>query len=170
MKLKIFYPFCQALSLGALAGMRSTVATAVASQILMDNPSKKVEQSGLAFMQSARNNSVLKVMVIGELIMDKMPFTPDRINPLAATGRCLSGAIAGASIYKTNGEKTVRGAILGAVAAFAATFASFYLRKAIVKATGIYDPIIGAVEDVVVIGAGIAFAELALKNVAHIKE
>ena len=83
-----------------------------------------------------------------------MPFTPNRIKPAGTAFRCLSGALAGASISKATGGKIGAGALFGATAALAATYVSFLLRKVTVKATGIVDPVIGALEDALVLGAG----------------
>jgi uncharacterized membrane protein len=83
-----------------------------------------------------------------------MPFTPNRIKPASVAFRCLSGALAGASISKATGGKVGAGALFGAATALASTYISFLLRKATVKTTGVLDPIIGALEDALVLGAG----------------
>ncbi len=48
-----------------------------------------------------------------------------------------------------------------AVSAVASTYISFLLRKSIVKNTSVIDPIIGALEDALVIGAGVGLAQVA---------
>jgi hypothetical protein len=48
------------------------------------------------------------------------------------------------------------GAVLGSVAAVAATFGSFFLRKAVVKDLYLFDPLVGTIEDV---GAGMSLTE-----------
>lgn len=73
----------------------------------------------------------------------------------------LSGVLAGASIYKAAGGKMGTGALLGGAAALASTFGSYYLRKSTVKSSHIVDPIIGAIEDALVIGGGVGLAKLA---------
>jgi len=74
--------------------------------------------------------------------------------------RCLSGALAGAGILKASGGSAAIGALLGGTAAFASTFGSFFLRKATVKRRALLDPIIGAIEDALVVGAGVGLAKL----------
>jgi len=69
--------------------------------------------------------------------------------------------LAGASISKATGGKVFAGALIGAGSALASTYISFLLRKTTVKGTGIIDPIIGAIEDALVIGAGVGLAQLA---------
>jgi len=98
-------------------------------------------------------------MALGEFIGDKMPSAPNRIALPAIISRSISGAVAGASIYKATGGNLYTGAILGSVTAVAATFGSFYLRKALVKQANLIDPIIGSIEDAIILGAGLSLAE-----------
>jgi uncharacterized membrane protein len=153
--------FWQALSLGVLAGMRTTSAPVIANQILIKHPSKNLSKSPLKFIGSKKAGTAFKVSAVGELVGDKLPFTPNRIEPGGIIGRCLSGGLVGAAIFKTNKDNAFIGALIGSAAAFAGTFGSYYLRREIVKRTDIYDPLIGALEDALVIGAGIALVKSA---------
>lgn len=153
-KLTITHPFWQVIGIGALAGLRSMSAPAITSHILSHHHSGRITGTPLAFMQSDAAATTLKILATGEMVMDKMPFAPDRIKPASAAFRCLSGALAGASISKATGGKIGAGALIGATAALASTYAGFLLRKVTVKSTGIIDPIIGALEDALVLGAG----------------
>jgi uncharacterized membrane protein len=160
-KLKISKPLWQVLGLGVLAGMRTTAAPAIASHILSHHRSKQLSKSPLNFMQNNIVAIVLKVFAAGELVGDKLPNTPNRIEPVGIICRCLSGALAGASIYKAIGNSAISGALLGSIAAFGSTYGSYFLRKDIVGRTEIFDPIIGAIEDVLVAGAGVTLVNLA---------
>jgi uncharacterized membrane protein len=159
MEIKITQPLLQVVGLGVLAGMRTSSAPAITSHILSQHYSRQLAHSSLAFMQSDKVASALKIFVIAELIGDKLPSAPNRIKPVGLVARCLSGALAGACIYKASGNKGLSGALLGSAAALVSTFGSFLLRKSIVKQTRIFDPIIGAIEDALVIGAGVAMVE-----------
>ena len=44
--------------------------------------------------------------------------------------------------------------------AFASTYGSYYLRKSTVKKTKLFDPLIGAIEDALVIGAGVGLTRV----------
>ena len=161
MKLKISDPFWQAVSLGTLAGFRSMSAPAITSHILSHHQSAGLDHSALSFMQSDKAAIAFKLMALAEFAGDKLPSAPNRIAfPVIAT-RFLSGALAGASIYKAKGHKAYLGAILGGSAAILSTFGSFYLRKATVKGTKILDPIIGGIEDALVVGASAGLAKAA---------
>lgn len=152
MKQKASTQFFQVFNLGVMAGIRSNSSPATASHILSQQYSHELAKSPLKFMQSPVVSNVLKVLAIGELIGDKLPSAGDRIVPLSIIFRSSAGALAGASIYKANGDNAFKGALLGAVAAFGSTFASFYMRKSVVKTTGLYDPIAGIIEDAIVLG------------------
>lgn len=159
--LKTSKSFWQVLSLGTLAGMRTTSAPAIISHILSHHQSKSLSHSPLKFMQSKTVAAALKVLALGEIAGDKLPSAPNRIKPVATGARVLSGVLAGAVIYKTAGGNIVLGALLGGTAAFASTFGTFYLRKSLVKNSHIIDPVIGAIEDALVIGSGVGLSRLA---------
>lgn len=155
MKLNISNPFWQVVGLGALAGLRSASSPAIASDVLSRHHSKKLTKSPLRFMGSGNVAIALKVLAAGEFIVDKLPSTPNRIKAFSVIARCAAGSLAGASIYKATGHSAIEGALLGSIAALGSTFGSYYLRKAIVSHSGIADPIIGAIEDVLVTSAGV---------------
>lgn len=161
MKIKIEKPLWQTVGVGLLAGMRSASAPAITSYILNHHKSKALAKSGLSFMQANVIAKGLKYMAIAEFIGDKLPTTPNRIKPVAVTARCIAGALAGAGIFKASGGNAWLGILIGSSTAVASTFGSFFLRKATVKASGVVDPIIGALEDALVVGAGVGIAHLA---------
>jgi uncharacterized membrane protein len=159
-KLKeIQHPFWQVIGIGTLAGMRTSSAPAITSQILSHHHSKRLEKS--PFMQSKTVANTLTVLSIGEIVMDKLPSTGNRTAPGGVIFRGLSGALAGASIYKASGNNVLIGSLLGAATAVASTYLSFMLRKSAGKKTSIIDPILGGIEDALVIGAGIGLARVA---------
>ncbi|MVN91922.1 DUF4126 family protein [Mucilaginibacter aquatilis] len=161
MSFKISKPFWQALSLGAIAGSRSMAAPAITSHILSQHKSVAMEHSPLSFMQSDKTATAFKLLAVAEFVGDKMPTAPNRVALPALTGRFLTGALAGASVYKAGGGNAALGALLGGGAAILSTFGSFYLRKATVKSSHILDPLIGGLEDALVVGAGTGLANAA---------
>jgi uncharacterized membrane protein len=160
-KLKITHPFWQVLSLGVLAGMRTASAPAITSHILSHHHSKRLEHTPLNFMQADITANALKLMAVGELIVDKLPTTPNRIEPAGIVFRCISGALAGASINKAANGNGVAGALLGASAALASSYLFYFLRKSTVKTTKLIDPLIGVIEDALVLGAGVSLIQIA---------
>jgi uncharacterized membrane protein len=153
-KMKISKSLWQAVGLGILAGMRTSSAPLVINIILKGDRSKTLHHSPLAFMQSTKATIPFGVFALIELVGDKLPTTPNRTSAGGLIGRCLSGALAGATIYKANSKNAVVGGLLGTSMAFISTYACYFVRKGIAKKTDIPDPIIGAIEDALVIGTG----------------
>jgi uncharacterized membrane protein len=159
MKLRLTHAFRQAAGLGVVAGMRTFSAPAVISHVYSRHPSKSLNNSPLGFIQSITTSKVFKVLAAGELIGDKLPFTPKRTNAGGLIGRFITGALCGATVYKTHNKKPVLGGLIGGTAAMASAFGCMFLRINLGKRTGIPDPVIGALEDAIVIITCVALAK-----------
>ncbi|GGH06136.1 DUF4126 family protein [Mucilaginibacter phyllosphaerae] len=159
MKLQITNAFKQAAGLGIIAGMRTFSAPAVISHVYSRHPSKQIKGTSLNFMQTIPASKVFKVLGAGELVGDKMPFAPKRTAAGGLAGRFLSGALCGATVYKANHKQPVIGGLIGGAAAIASAFGCMFLRIGLAKRSGLPDPVIGAIEDAIVISAGTAIAK-----------
>ncbi len=156
----VIQPLKQLLGVGILAGMRSAAAPAIAGHILSEHKGGVFSQHPVGYFSSIAIADVLKVMALGEFIADKLPFTPNRTQPVSVAVRCISGGLAGAGIFEATGKRPLTGALLGCVAAGVSTFASFYLRKALSR-SGAGNIISGIIEDAIVVSAGIRLAQSA---------
>lgn len=85
----------------------------------------------------------LPVLAAGELVADKLPVAPPRVEGPGLVGRVLSGALTG----RVSGG--ARGARVGAAFALAATYPSQSLRAQIVNRTGVPDIAYAVPEDLV---------------------
>lgn len=150
----------QTLALGALAGMRSLSAPALLSRSLSESGDGQLRDTPLHLLENKTVATVLGGLAASELLGDKIPNIPNRIDPPALIMRGASGALVGAALYLGQRKKVAEGAAIGAAAAIAATFASFYLRQSLGKATGIADPVFGVFEDALVVGTGLKAAKL----------
>ncbi|RDV16732.1 DUF4126 family protein [Pontibacter diazotrophicus] len=148
------------LAFGALAGMRSLAAPTLLSHFVSEDGSSPLQHTPLRFLGNSTVAMVLKGLAASELVGDKMPGVPDRIELPSLIMRGTTGAVAGAAIYLMSHKKAAEGAAIGAVAAIAATYGSFYLRKTLCEKTRLADPIYGALEDALVIASGIKAAQL----------
>jgi uncharacterized membrane protein len=90
------------------------------------------------------------VAVAGELVIDKLPQTPSRTSPPGLAGRLGSGAAAGWLIAGAPG------AAIGSATAGLSAFAGERVRAALGQRTGLPDPLIAAVEDLLAIGVALA--------------
>ena len=151
--------FWQVLGLGVIAGMRSLSAPALASHYLAKDQSSELENSPLKFLQSPQVADVLKLLAAGEMVGDKIPGAPNRINTASLFARGLSGALVGAALFKANKGNMAVGGLLGSAAAVAGTYGSFYLRKGTHHLSGIADPILGLLEDALMVKSGVEILE-----------
>jgi uncharacterized membrane protein len=90
------------------------------------------------------------VLAVGEIVGDKLPMAPPRVQGPGLIGRVVSGAVSGGVVGGA------RGARVGAAFALAATYPSQLLRGTIVSRTGIPDIACAVPEDLV--GAALAWA------------
>ena len=140
-------PLSTVIGLAAVAGSRSMMAPALLSHALKDRRSHQLKRSWLGWMQSPKTATVFKVLTFGELIGDKLPGAPDRIETPGLVGRALSGALVGTTLYVRQGRGAWAGAAWGVLGAVASSYACYYLRQQLDASTSIPDPVWGAVED-----------------------
>lgn len=141
---------------GMLSGMRTNAGLIVTSLLIKDRPLNYFSSSPIIkLLYSKKAMPVLLVSAAGEIVIDKLPSTPARIDKGGLTARVAAGAVCGAAYYIDAGKKPLKGAVAGSIAALAASFAFYYLRGGIGKATGISDPIIGAAEDTMAIACAV---------------
>lgn len=151
--------FWQTVGLGTLAGMRSMSAPALLSANLKQFRPPGLAHSPLRFLQKGWAATGFKLMAAGEMIVDKLPQTPNRTAPTILLGRILSGALVGATLYKANRASLLGGALLGSSVAVAATFGSYWLRKTAAEESGLPIALVGGLEDALVISSGLALTK-----------
>lgn len=146
-------------ALGAVAGMRSLAAPAALSRHLATDPTVPhgVLDDLLSRPAAPR---VLTIASAAEHIADKLSFIPPRTDPAPLAGRIAAGAVCGWVISRRAGEPPLPGAIAGAVAAAAATFAAYHLRRALTADVGLPDLPVALAEDL----AAVLLAESALRD------
>jgi uncharacterized membrane protein len=115
--------------IGAVSGLRSMtgpaiIATAARARRL------KVEGTALSWFGSPKAAPVVSALAIGEMIADKLPFMPDRTKPGSLAGRAITGALCGYAVFSPRGRREgAIGAVVGASAALAASWAGFEYRR-----------------------------------------
>lgn len=144
-----------AIGLGMVAGLRSMTAPAVvawaAHMHWLD-----LDQSIFSFLNSTPALAIVSILAVGELVMDKLPFTPSRKSLIPFSGRILAGAFSGAALGLGRGHTMVLGAIAGAVGAVGGTLGGYRARTGLVKTLRVSDIVIALLEDVVAICAALA--------------
>ena len=134
--------FLRAFGLGVVAGMRSLTAPALLRSWL-----SRQHHLAPTPLDHVATPTVLTVVAAGELVADKLPFTPDRTSPPSVVFRAVSGALVGGSFCAANRRSPVAGAVIGAVGAVAATYAAFHIRRYLVKERGLPDVVVALAED-----------------------
>lgn len=143
--------FARSLLLGATAGMRSMAAVAAVSRELADREDlargriqRSLARSGVA--------TALSAFAAAELAADKMPFMPARIEPLPLAGRIGAGALAAVAATMPEEGGRARAALVGALAAAAASYLAWRLRVTLDQ-EGAPNTLVALAEDVTMIEA-----------------
>jgi uncharacterized membrane protein len=143
----------RALALGAISGLRTASGPAFVGRAA-NRGDMDLDGTPLAFFGSPRLSKALTLAQLGELIGDKLPTTPSRTAWPPVLGRAVSGGLAGAATFLSEGRHAATGAVLGSSAAVAAAFAGETLRALAVEKSGLPDPGIAVAEDAVVLLVG----------------
>jgi uncharacterized membrane protein len=130
--------------LGAATGMRSMVAPAMLSRT----------GSG------PRTVSVmLQAAAAGEMVADKLPGIPSRLEPQPLLARLVIGAFAGGIAARRSRGSGAAGALVGAAGALTGALIGYQARRLLTHEAGLPDPPVALVEDMV----AIALAHRALR-------
>jgi uncharacterized membrane protein len=143
-----------AFALGIIAGLRSMTAPAAVGWAAhfgwLD-----LEATPLAFLGSAAARYLLLALMLGELVLDKLPFTPSRTRVGPFAGRVLAGGLSGAALAAGLGQSLSAGAVAGALGAVAGTLGGYRARTGLVRALAAPDYVVALAEDVVVVGGAL---------------
>lgn len=105
-------------------------------------------------------------LAVGELIGDKLSFAPNRTAWLGLSGRIFSGALCGAMLIASQSGNSFAGigagAVLGIIGALIGTFAGFYSRTQLTRATGAKDIYIAIPEDILAISIAVLTVYLSI--------
>ena len=123
-----------ALLIGVIAGLRSMTAPAVVSWAARLGWIH-VKSSWLAFLGYSWTPWILSICALGELIVDKLPFTPSRKLPPSFAFRIVSGSISGAAIGISR-SSLITGVLGGAIGAVIGTLGGAAARSALAKLFG----------------------------------
>lgn len=142
------------LALAAISGIRSMAGPALLARAIRRGDLAGLGGTRFSALGGDAVAPALQALMIGEMVGDKTPFIPSRVSAGPLFGRALSGALVGSSLFVSEGRRGVAGAVLGAAAAVATTFAADGARKAATQGTRLPDPVFGNAEDWLVLLAG----------------
>jgi uncharacterized membrane protein len=143
-----------AFLIGVIAGLRTMTAPVVVSWAA-NRHWLNLHNSPLALMGSAAAVAVFSVLALGELVIDKLPSTPNRTGLFGLIGRSVLGGLSGAAVAASGAQLIVLGAVLGAAGAIAGAFAGYEVRTRLVRVLKVPDFVIALFEDAVAIAGGL---------------
>ena len=136
-----------AFLLGATAGPR-TSAPLVAASWAARLGLISLRGSPLAFLGTTRAVAVTTPMAVGELVVDKLPSTPDRTQAVGVVARATSAALSGAALA---GGRSASAALAGVAGSVVATYVGHAIRTRVSRALGTDWPV-AAAEDLLAFG------------------
>jgi uncharacterized membrane protein len=143
-----------AFLIGVIAGLRTMTAPAVVAWAA-NRHWLNLLNSPLAVMGSTAAVGVFTLLALGELIIDKLPSTPNRTRLLGLIGRGVLGGLSGAVVAVSGAQSIALGAVLGVAGAIASAFAGYEVRKRLVRVLKVPDLVIALFEDALAIGGGL---------------
>jgi uncharacterized membrane protein len=136
--------------LGVVAGLRSTIPAAALAVGGLEPTSRP-----LAPLATHGGRRAAVLAAAGELLLDKLPVTPDRVENRALVARVAGGALAGATLASATGVRGARLAVpvlAGAGGAYLGSWGGFAARRAVSTGTSLPDPVVAVAEDLVAVG------------------
>jgi uncharacterized membrane protein len=143
-----------AFILGMVAGLRSMTPPAVVAWATHFGW-LQLDGTPLAFLASAPARYILLAAMLGELVADKLPFTPARTGAGPFTARIVSGGLVGAALAASAGGLLVAGAVVGALGGVAGTLGGYRARTGLVRSLRVPDAPVALAEDAVAIGTAL---------------
>jgi uncharacterized membrane protein len=153
-------PFASAVTLSAVTGMRSMMAPPVISWAAKKS-GLDLESTPFSAFTGQGIGQAAAALVLGELVAGNKPFVPNQTPATELLSRAASGGAAGAAIFKARRRSMFLGAAVGAVAAVGAAYASYYLRKEVVRRFDVSDRMVALMEDGFALGVGLLAVAIA---------
>jgi uncharacterized membrane protein len=151
--------YLRAATLGATAGLRSQLPLALLTVAAGRGDFAANATGPLALLRTRTARLACGAAAIGELIADKTPFVPDRIDSAPFAGRLFFGGLTGAVFARGNGASAPLGLALGATAAALGTVAGYRFRTTLDRATRLPDIVWAVTEDLI----ALSLASLAIR-------
>ncbi len=113
-----------------------------------------VAGSPLAFLASPIALAVFSVFAVGELVADKLPQIPNRVDIGPLLARMVFGGMCAWVLAWSGHVPVIAGIVCGIAGAVAGAFSGFHIRRAITQ-RGTKDYLVALVEDGIVLGGGL---------------
>ena len=142
-----------AFLIGLFAGLRSMTPPAVIAWAVYLGWLKLAHP--LALIGSLPAVIILTLLALAELIVDKLPNTPNRTAPPGLIGRIVTGGFTGACVSLGGGQSAYVGAGLGVIGGIVGCFAGYQARARLVRSLRQPDFNVALFEDLIAIGGSL---------------
>ncbi len=142
-----------AFLIGVFAGLRSMTPPAAVSWAVYLGWLKLTRP--LSLIGSLPAVIVLSLFAVTELILDKLPNTPNRTAPPGLIARIVTGGLTGACVSLGGGQSAILGAVLGLIGGIVGCFGGYQVRARLVRSARVPDFPIALVEDLIAIGGSL---------------
>lgn len=140
------------LGAGFVVGLRSQTIFAAMARAARCGTFARDAGAPVGWLRSRWIGRLATASAAGELAIDKLPFTPSRLDPMPFAGRLGFGALAGGIVGSEAGRGwRFLGALLGAAGSAVGSVAGYWTRKRAADAFELPDLPIALVEDAVAI-------------------
>lgn len=146
-----------AVGLGALAGVRATLPNALLGRASAGRGRRRGNGRGKkSWLGSLLGSRLMTGAGLLELVGDKLPGAPDRVEASPQLARIGSGGLAAAALGRPRPASMAMLALVGGATAALSTALSYRLRRRAIQRWGLSSPSSGLIEDVVVLAAAAA--------------
>lgn len=142
-----------AFLIGLFAGMRSLTPPAAVAWAVHLGWLKLARP--LSLVGSLPAVIILSLLAIAELIIDKLPNTPNRTAPMGLIARIVTGGFTGACVSVGGGQSALVGAVLGVIGGIVGCFGGYQARVRLVRSLRLPDFYVALIEDLVAIGGSL---------------
>ena len=139
-----------AFLIGLFAGLRSLMPPAAVAWAVHLGWLKLTRP--LSLIGSLPALIILSLLALTEIIIDKLPNTPNRTAPLGLIARIVTGGLTGACVSLGGGQSAFVGAGLGLIGGIVGCFGGYHARAWLVRSLRQEDFYVALVEDLVAIG------------------
>jgi uncharacterized membrane protein len=147
------FTYLRPLILGVVTGMRSMLPLALLATAPVPALTEGETRSP-GVLHGGAGRALALTAAGGEIVADKLPFVPSRIDRGPLAGRLALGALAGVLYSRERGLAPIGGAGLAALGAAAGAFGGYYIRRNLGQASHLPDPVWAVAEDAVALLLG----------------
>jgi uncharacterized membrane protein len=137
----------RAIVAGFASGLRSQATFPVLTRAANEGRLKVSSNPPFGWLRSETVGWLAYLSAAGEMVVDKLPFTPSRIKPEPLAGRAFFGAISGSIVANASDRPWIAGAVPGVLGAVVGSFTGYWVRKRIVQSSGLPDVVVALGED-----------------------